>query len=89
MTAKEQLSDVELDLCDKETLHLKQELDEQKATNQEMTANMKELQNEISHHEEKACSLFNKVIVIHVLQMLFCNKIAKNKREYFDLVDDS
>ncbi len=63
MTAKEQLSELELDLCDKnkETLDLKQELDELKATNQEMTANMKELRNENGDLEEEACGLFDKV----------------------------
>ncbi len=39
MTTKDQLSELELDLSDKnkETLDLKQELDELKSTNQEMT----------------------------------------------------
>ncbi len=63
MTYKEQLSQLELDLCDKnkETLDLKQELNELKSTNQELTANMKELQNENGDLEEEACSLFDKV----------------------------
>ncbi len=63
MTYKEQLSQLELDLCDKnkETLDLKQELNELKSINQELTANMKELQNENGDLEEEACSLFDKV----------------------------
>ncbi len=64
MTYKEQLSQLELDLCDKkkETLDLKQELNKLKSTNQELTAaNMKELQNENGNLEEEACSLFDKV----------------------------
>ncbi len=56
MTSKEQLSQLKLDLCDKnkETLDLKQELNQLKS-------NMKELQNENGDLEEEACSLFDKV----------------------------
>ncbi len=63
MTTKDQLSELEFDLRDKnkETLDLKQELDELKATNQDMTANMKGLQNENGDLEEEACGLFDKV----------------------------
>ncbi len=56
MTSKEQLSQLKLDLCDKnkETLDLKQELNQLKS-------NMKKLQNENGGLEEEACSLFDKV----------------------------
>ncbi len=60
MTAKDQLSELKMDLQDK-TLDLNQELDELKATHQPVMANMKELQNENGHRQEEACSLFDKV----------------------------
>ncbi len=60
MTAKDQLSELKMDLQDK-TLDLNQEFDELKATHQSVMANMKELQNANGHHQEEACSLFNKV----------------------------
>ncbi len=58
MTAKDQLSELKMDLQDK-TLDL--ELDELKATHQSVMSNMKELQNENGHRQEEACSLFDKV----------------------------
>ncbi len=63
MTAKDQLSELELDLCDKnmEILDLNHELDEQTATNQAMTASMEKLQYENGDLEEEACGLFDKV----------------------------
>ncbi len=63
MTAKDQLSELELDLRDKrkETLNLNQELDEVKDTHQTMKAQMEELRNENSNLEEEACDLFDKV----------------------------
>ncbi len=60
MTAKDQLSELKMDLHDK-TLDLNQELNELRGTHQSMTANMKELQNENGHLEEEACCLFDKV----------------------------
>ncbi len=63
MIAKDQLSELELDLRDKkmEILGLNQELDELKATNQAMSSNAEELQNKNGDLEEEACSLFDKV----------------------------
>ncbi len=63
MTTKDQLSELELDLCDKnmEILGLNQELDEQRATNQAVTADLEELQNENSDLEGEAYGLFDKV----------------------------
>ena len=88
MTAKEQLSELELDLRDKnkETLDLKQELDELKATNQEMTANMKELQNENGTLEEKACSLFDNVSSSYYFSNAFTAKDQLSDLE-LDLCD--
>ena len=62
MTAKDQLSELRMDLHDR-SLHLNQdqELNEVRATHQSMTANMKELQNENGHLEEEACGLYDKV----------------------------
>ncbi len=60
MTAKDELSELKMDLHDK-TLDLNQELIKLRGTHQSMTANMKELQNENGHLEEDACSLFDKV----------------------------
>ena len=81
MTAKEQLSELELDLRDKnkETLDLKQELDELKA---------KELQNENVNLEEEACSLFDKVSSNFYFQMHIDNTISISECEYFVIVDD-
>ncbi len=62
-TAKDLLSDLELDLCDKyiDILSLNQELDELRAANQALTADMEELQNENGNLEEEGCGLFDKV----------------------------
>ncbi len=63
MTVKDQLSELQIDLRDKnkETLDLHQELDEVKATHQAMKAQMEELHNENGDLEEEACGLFDKV----------------------------
>ncbi len=63
MTAKDQLSELELDLCDKniEIINLNHKLDEQTATNQAMTASMEKLQNKNGDLEKEACGLFDKV----------------------------
>ncbi len=63
MTAKDQLSEVQLDLNDKikETLTLNQELDEVKDKHPAMKTQMEELRNENGDLEEEACGLFDKV----------------------------
>ncbi len=100
MTAKDQLSELELDLHDnrKETLNLNHELDEVKATHHAMKAQMEEVvHNENGDLEEEASSLFDKVniamITPHELQMTavakkFQSSISNIKFEYFAIVDD-
>ncbi len=91
MTAKDQLSELKMDLHDK-TLDLNQELNELRGTHQSMIANMKELQNENGHLEEEACSLFDKVnsndCDTCITNALFALNY-QNSCEYFVLVDDS